>query len=133
MGIGPGDIRSRVEKAEWLMYAMTEIARLFNPPAEKRMRPMMTRLRYGVKSELIELVSLKGVGRVRARSLFDAGIRNTADLMYVDVGKLAALPKIGPALARSLKEHVGSPPEEMPLPEDAPVPAEVKQSRLSEF
>ena len=133
MGIGPGDIRSRVEKAEWIMYAMTEIARLFNPPAEKRMRPMMTRLRYGVKSELIELVTLKGVGRVRARSMFNAGIRSTADLMYIDVGKLAALPKIGPALARSLKEQAGSPPEDVLPPEELTAPAEVKQSRLSEF
>ena len=133
MGIGPGDIRSRVEKAEWIMYAMTEIARLFNPPAEKRMRPMMTRLRYGVKSELIELVTLKGVGRVRARSMFNAGIRSTVDLMYIDVEKLAALPKIGPALARSLKEQAGSPPEDVLPPEELTAPAEVKQSRLSEF
>jgi helicase len=133
MGIGPGDIRSRVDKAEWIMYAMTEIARLFNPSAEKRMRPMMTRLKYGVRQELIELVSLRGVGRVRARSLFNAGIRNMADLMYIDVGKLAAIPKIGPALAKSLKEHAGAAPREIPAIVETPAPAEVKQSRLSEF
>lgn len=135
MGIGPGDIRSRVDKAEWIMYAMTEIARLFNPSAEKRMRPMMTRLRYGVKQELIELVSLRGVGRVRARSLFNAGIKNMADLMYIDTGKLAAIPKIGPALARSLKELAGAAPQDMPVIEETPAPAsaEAKQSRLSEF
>ena len=68
----------------------------------------MTRIRYGVKGELTELVSLRGVGRTRARKLFDSGIRNKSDIISVPEKELAAIPGIGPALAKSLKQQTGA-------------------------
>ena len=108
MGIGPGDIRSRVDNMEWLTYAMIEIATICRPETVKRIRPLLTRLRYGVRNELLELVLLKGVGRSKARTLYDNGIRNKADIVNTDAGTIAALPRFGHALARSLKEQTGS-------------------------
>ena len=60
MGIGPGDIRSRVDSVDWLLYAFTEIALIFRPDAVSKLRPLLTRVRYGVSEELCDLVSLKG-------------------------------------------------------------------------
>ena len=108
MGIGPGDIRAKVDRMDWIIYAMSEIAYIFNPDAIRRIRPLATRIRYGVKEELSELVSLRGVGRTRARALFDAGYRTRDDIAATDESVLAAMPKIGPALARSMKGQVGS-------------------------
>ena len=108
MGIGPGDIRAKVDRMDWIIYAMSEIAYIFNPDAIRRIRPLATRIRYGVKEELSELVSLRGVGRTRARALFDAGYRTRDDIAATDESVLAAMPKIGPALARSMKSQVGS-------------------------
>ena len=108
MGIGPGDIRAKVDRMEWIIYAMSEIAYIFNPDAIRRIRPLATRIRYGVKEELSELVSLRGVGRTRARALFDAGYRTRDDIAATEESVLAAMPKIGPALARSMKGQVGS-------------------------
>ncbi|UAL07242.1 MAG: DEAD/DEAH box helicase [Candidatus Methanogranum gryphiswaldense] len=109
LGVGPGDIRSRVDMTEWLMYSMNEIAFIFNPSSTKKIRPLLTRVRYGVKQELLELVFFRGVGRVRARTLFENGIKSQMDVQSIEQEKLAAIPRIGPALARSMKEQSGSP------------------------
>ena len=106
MGIGPGDIRSKVDMMDWIIYAMSEIAYIFNPSAIKSIRPLMTRIRYGVKEELIELVSFRGVGRNRARILFNKGIRTKADVVAIDEEELASIPGIGHVLASKMKEQV---------------------------
>ena len=108
MGIGPGDIRAKVDRMDWIIYAMSEIAYIFNPDAITKIRPLATRIRYGVKDELSDLVSLRGVGRSRARVLFNAGYRTKDDIAAAEESVLAAMPKVGPALARSMKDQVGS-------------------------
>ena len=141
-GIGPGDIRSRVDMMDWLIYAMGEIAVLFHPEYVKNLRNMLTRVRYGVRKELMELVSFKGVGRVKARILYDRGIRGRDDVVRTDINDIASIPGIGPALAKKLKEQVGqssSDPE--PLPpvsekveeKETTAPAGPRQSRLFDF
>ena len=130
LGIGPGDIRSRVDSMDWLTYAMIEIATLFRPEHVKRLRKMLTRIRYGVREELVELVSMRGVGRARARTLYDNGIKGKRDIVDADFYTIANLPRIGNALARSLKEQTDSfkgvperpPAIVQPLKVDDPVP-----------
>ena len=107
LGIGPGDIRARVETVEWILHSMNELAAIFRPECMKRLKPLLTRVRYGIKSELMELVAFRGVGRSRARTLFNAGIKGRHDVAEADVNKIAGLPRIGLALAKSLKEQVG--------------------------
>ncbi|MCL1979134.1 MAG: helix-hairpin-helix domain-containing protein, partial [Methanomassiliicoccaceae archaeon] len=116
MGIGPGDIRSRVEMTDWLLYSMNEVAYIFKPEATKRIKPLLTRVRYGVKEELLGLVSFRGVGRARARVLHDNGIRSRSDAITADMEFLSRLPKIGPALAKSIKAQAGSTAERKEMP-----------------
>ncbi|MDR3282328.1 MAG: DEAD/DEAH box helicase [Candidatus Methanoplasma sp.] len=138
MGIGPGDIRSRVEMSEWLLYAMNEIALIFRPDAVCRIRPLLTRVKYGVKEELLGLVSFRGVGRARARVLFDDGIKGKEDVMSVSEEALSKMPKIGPALARSMKAQAGSsshsnPPRPSHGMPDEDEPDRKKQTGLFDF
>ena len=107
MGIGPGDIRSKIDMMDWIIYAMSEISYMFNPSAMKKIRPLMTRVRYGVKEELIDLVSFRGVGRSRARVLYNRGIKTRFDVTAISEEELAAIPRIGPALASKMKEQAG--------------------------
>jgi helicase len=107
LGIGPGDIRSRVDMTEWLLYAMNEIALLFNPPATRRIKPLLTRVQYGVKQDLLELVRFRGVGRARARILYNHGVKGMADVQNIDVSVLASFQKIGQVLAKRMKEQAG--------------------------
>ena len=65
LGIGPGDLRNKVEIGEWLLYSMREMSNIFNKDAYPPLTELMTRLHYGVKPELLDLVKLKGVGRIQ--------------------------------------------------------------------
>ncbi len=107
-GLGPGDLRSKVDVGEWLIYSMRELANIFNKDAYPMLTELMIRIRYGVKPELLDLVRLRGVGRARARSLYNHGVRNVDQLRDVDIVRLARIPKIGDAMAKGLKEQVTS-------------------------
>ncbi|MDR1404728.1 MAG: DEAD/DEAH box helicase [Candidatus Methanoplasma sp.] len=131
MGIGPGDIRSRVDMTDWLLYSMCEVAYIFKPEATKKIRPLLTRIRYGVREELLGLVSFRGVGRTRARVLYDNGIRSRSDVISADTGQLSGLPKIGPALARSMKNQAGGASWERETPRTAEE-EEYNLSRMAE-
>ncbi|MBI2446112.1 DEAD/DEAH box helicase [Candidatus Micrarchaeota archaeon] len=76
LDVPPGVLHGRVKIQEWLAYAYSELAHLLNQSTALRVaRPMRKRLQYGVKDELLPLIAMRGVGRVRARRLFDKGIR----------------------------------------------------------
>ncbi|MEE9150298.1 MAG: DEAD/DEAH box helicase [Thermoplasmata archaeon] len=100
--VGPGDIRNKVETAEWITYSMLELARLFKCPHYRNIEELVTRIKYGVKRELLSLISLEGIGRVRARALFRAGFHSIVDLQGVAAGRLATIPTIGPKVAESI-------------------------------
>jgi len=52
-------------------------------------------------------VSMKGIGRVRARNLYDNGFTSLQALRRSDVASLARVPSIGTKLAAKIKETVG--------------------------
>jgi helicase len=106
-GVGAGDIRRLSETAEWLLYSAHELARLFRVrKALAPLRKLQARIHHGVREELIELVSLHGIGRVRGRSLFEAGYRRISDLERATEEELARVPFIGKETARSIKEQL---------------------------
>jgi helicase len=107
-GVEPGDLYRLVERAEWLLYAAGELAKLFGkkifaaPIAELRLR-----VKHGVKTELLPLVLLEGVGRIRARALYSSGLKTVEDLKKASLTRLLAVPGIGGKLAKQIKEQVG--------------------------
>jgi helicase len=65
------------------------------------------RVEKGVKGELLPLVRLEGVGRVRARILHNAGLKSWDDLRKAPLEQLTGLPLIGPKVAKKIKDQVG--------------------------
>src|SRR5207253_7988761 len=61
----------------------------------------------GVKPELVKLVGLEGVGRVRARMMYSAGLKNIDDIKERSLTELTVIPTIGPSLAKRIKEQAG--------------------------
>jgi len=106
-GIESGDMHRMTETADWLIHALYEIAKL-----EKKdeilteIDSLRSRVVYGIKGELVDLVQIKGIGRVRARILFKNGIKTTEDLTKISVEKLAKMDKIGPLVAENIKTHL---------------------------
>lgn len=108
--VGPGDIYRHIESAQWLLYAAGLIANMFEfKNLTFTIEHLRNRIKYGIKEELLSLVSLKGVGRVRARHLFHKGYKNLTDLKFVDVEELASVKTIGKSLARDIIQQVHSP------------------------
>ena len=107
IGVEPGDLHRMVETTYWLLHCLYEIAKLIE---RKDLLPeiniLRIRIRHGVKSELIPLIQLEGIGRIRARSLYRAGITDVAMIEKISESKLGSIPKIGVKLARKLKSQI---------------------------
>ena len=83
-GVGPGDIRGKVDTAEWLLGAAESVAGELGLDSVSAIREARKRVQHGVGEELIDLAGVRGVGRKRARRLYDAGIETRADLRNAD-------------------------------------------------
>ncbi|MEO9307752.1 putative ski2-type helicase [Nitrosotalea sinensis] len=106
-GIESGDMHRMVETSDWLIHALYEIAKLERKDSLlPELDVLRSRILYGIKEELIDLVRIKGIGRIRARLLFKNGIKTTADLASIPVEKLAKMDKIGPVIAENIKTHL---------------------------
>ena len=104
--VRPGEIKVKLDNADWLFYAAEEIARIIKAqPLLKELAKVRFRLKYGVKEELIPLLKLKGIGRVRARALFRNKIRNVADIKKSDITQLVQI--LGKKTAIDIKKQVG--------------------------
>lgn len=79
-GIGPGDIRSKVDTTEWLLGAAEELAAELDLSLTTSIRRARRRVEHGVRDELLELVNIRDIGRKRARNLYQAGIETPEDL-----------------------------------------------------
>lgn len=79
--IRPGEFRSKLEILNWLCYSSEELAKIVNPQIKSKIALFNVRILEGVKEELLELVKLKNIGRVRARKLYNAGIKTINDLL----------------------------------------------------
>lgn len=104
--LGPGDVRTRVDLADWILYAAYEIGVLFKFAKLGEVVKLRRRIRHGVKEELLELVSLRGVGRARARRLFNRGYRTLRDLKAASPEELAKIKLIGPKIAETIKRQL---------------------------
>jgi helicase len=106
-GVEPGDLYRMVETTYWLSYCLYEIAKLIG---RKDLLPEIAKLRvrikHGIKSELIPLIQLEGIGRIRARALFKAGITSVTEIDKISESKLGSIPKIGVKLAKKLKNQI---------------------------
>lgn len=105
-GLAPGTLFGKMQIIEWLSYSTIELAKVIG--AERHLIPAQKlgkRAKYGVKEELLMLVELRGIGRVRARKLFNAGIKKPSEVR-MNLHKVEAL--LGKAVADSLKKQLTS-------------------------
>jgi len=107
-GVEPGDLYRLISTSDWLLYATQELASLLGQrDLLPRIAELRERVAKGVKAELIPLVRLEGIGRVRARIMFNAGFRTLEDLRKASIEDLSRLPSIGMRIAKRIKEQVG--------------------------
>jgi len=104
--VGPGDIYAITQTAEWIAFSLSQIADIVGEAGHAaRLSVLSKRIKHGVREELLELVSIPGIGRVRARILYRHGYRGLLELAQASVDELAKIRGIGPALAEKIKRY----------------------------
>ena len=100
-GLLPGEFYNVLENTKWLIYSLNEISKVMQL-RRKDMTDLGIRIKNGIKAELIPLVSVPEIGRVRARKLYSAGIISLKSL------KEAGLERLSPLLGRGVAQKVYS-------------------------
>ena len=111
--IRPGELRVKIDIADWLLYAAEEICKIMHYQSlMKEIIKLRMRLKYGVKEELLPLIRLENIGRVRARILFRNRIKDLKDIRNADLSTLTQL--LGEKIALSIKKQLGQEQTEVP-------------------
>ncbi|MBI2176448.1 hypothetical protein HYU40_03845 [Candidatus Woesearchaeota archaeon] len=106
-GIRPGEVHAKLDNADWLLYSAAEIAKLMQMQQLLRhITKLRFRVKHGVKEELLPLLQLRGIGRVRARKLFSNRVKNIADVKAADVSTLTQILGSG-KIAVDVKQQLG--------------------------
>ena len=107
--VGEGDVHAFSDIAVWLMHSTSRLAGLISPDlyndAANKAVVLEKRIHYGASPELIELVSIRGIGRVRARKLYDHGLKTVADIRQSSLDTVSTL--IGQKTAAKLFSEIG--------------------------
>jgi helicase len=106
-GVGPGDIRGKVDTAEWLLGAAESLAAELDLGSVTAVRRAKKRVQYGVGEELLDLAGVRGVGRKRARRLYAAGIETRADLREAEKSVVLGALRGRRKTAESVLENAG--------------------------
>ncbi|MGI0070775.1 MAG: DEAD/DEAH box helicase [Thermoplasmata archaeon] len=86
--IGAGDLRSKVEDAEWMLFAAGRLASRYQRRLARPIDDLALRVRYGAGEDLLDLVRLRGIGRVRARLLCRAGYPDRESLRQAPIVRI---------------------------------------------
>jgi helicase len=132
--VEPGDLMRLVQIADWLLYSAYELAELFgHKDLRKPLGQLRLRVEKGTKADVIPLLSLQGVGRVRARALHTAGFKTIEDIRKASPSELATVPLIGTTLAKKIKEQAGGLIKSEEWEELRSIRDETEQSLLTEY
>lgn len=109
LGLEPGDIRRMVEVGRWLIRCMASIARYAKlPDVRRELADLSTRITHGVRNDIIPLVGIRNVGRVRARALHTAGIRTPRMVSGMPISAISSVCKVGPKMAANIRAAAAS-------------------------
>ena len=98
--VGPGDVYGMVESVNWLLHATAELSRMFAPAFSLQIREYETCMKNGIRRELLPLVRLRGIGRVRARRLFNNNITSP------DAVLTAGIESVTKIIGRGIAEQI---------------------------
>lgn len=105
--VTPGELRARLSNADWLLYSLQELALLLNhKDLLKEIRKLRLRVKHGIKKELLPLIRLKGIGRKRARLLYNYNMKTLDDLRKAPILTLERILE-SKILAERIKEQLG--------------------------
>lgn len=141
LGVTPGDVYTRTDLMAWLLLAAREVLLRDDVFAEEHLGYVAelagmleltrARVRAGCKEDLLQLVQVRNIGRNRARTLSEMGVRTPADLLAMsnsELDKLKSKRGWGPILVDRILESVRmistKEVKKPPRSDDEPLPGE---------
>ncbi len=107
LGIESGDMHRMAENSDWLAYSLYELAKLeTRDDLLDELSVLRQRISHGIKEELVELVKIRGIGRIRSRMLYKNGIKSLYNLSEISIEELAKIDKIGMSRAENIKTQL---------------------------
>jgi len=106
--------------AQWLLGAAESLASEVDLDAARAISEARIRVEHGVREELVDLAGVRGVGRKRARRLFQAGITDRAQLRDADKAVVLAALRGRRKTAENVLENAGHRDPSMEGVEPAP-------------
>jgi helicase len=104
--IAPGDLRTKLLNADWVCYSACELAKISGWKKHASvLSKLRIRLEHGVKEELLYLIMLPGIGRVKARRLWQAGLKTPEAVLNSEKKKLSEI--VGDKTAEKLLKRNG--------------------------
>ncbi|HPP78641.1 helix-hairpin-helix domain-containing protein, partial [Methanospirillum sp.] len=99
-GIGAGDLYNIIDSGKWLLHGTERLVSVEMPEMSGIIKTLSIRVQHGVRPELLPLVALRNIGRVRARSLYNAGYPDPEAVARAGLPSLARI--LGEAIARQV-------------------------------
>jgi helicase len=127
--VGPGDVHGMVESVNWLLHATVELSRMFATSIYLNVREYEICMKNGIRRELLPLVKLRGIGRVRARRLFNNNITSPDAVRAAGIETVTQI--LGQGIAEQIFSQLHAPASTVPSTEDSN--AVTGQSQLSRF
>ena len=119
LDVSPGDVNHRVDLMGWLLAAAQQVLLTDDAFAEEHLPiigeiatildMLRQRVRHGCKTDLLQLVNIKHIGRARARELAGMGIRTPKEVISMDRptrNKILAKRGWGPQLLEKIHKEV---------------------------
>jgi helicase len=129
--IGEGDLHTLSDSAAWIAHAIKRIASL--KKIDINYNSLDLRLKYGASMELVALLNIKGIGRKRARMLYNSGIKSVDMLKSSSFGQIADVlssKKIAANIFKQLEMAIPIEETDMSIPQVTPPQ---KQKSLFDF
>ena len=103
-GIGAGDLYNIVDSGKWLLHATERLISVEMDTMSSIIKTLSARVHHGVKAELLPLVALRNIGRVRARNLYNAGYTDPDAIARAGLPAIAKI--IGEGIAQQILEEI---------------------------
>jgi len=101
-GIAPGDMQARISMADWLSYSLAKLSSIYKPEVRRMLEILNLRIKEGIREDILQLVLIPGIGRVRARRLYDAGLRSIEDVASASPERIKAIYGFSDTLANAI-------------------------------
>jgi helicase len=128
--VGPGDIYGMVESVTWLLHASAELARMFASAFHQQVREYEICMKNGARRELLPLIRLRGIGRVRARRLFNNRMTTPDEILVRGIEEVTKI--LGMGIAEQIFNQLQKKKGVLPMKDDD-INSPSGQSTLSHF